>query len=302
MYFICTKSKQKLFNLLFILLFFNFVLPAQAIAQGFSVTPEIWIDAKINTVEKGTVNAVWKKGGDSYTSRGDRVIWGYFHANSQDVSWGSEINPDLFVKIWFDASGRIDVNYFHVSVPDIYVYSSKNGKAVLSGTTTTQARYVRQYFNADGSQNSVTESSPEMVKFGKYSPTFPSLIDELPLATPMAEIHTTEKGIIKGQLSAGGGGATPRKDVVLWGYFYADPTDVTWGNKNNPEVFFKIWLDAPTKRYDVNFFHVSVPNIGVSSFIGYINSNGAVLGFDESTYKESTATLSQRYVRHEYNQ
>ena len=25
--------------------------------------------------------------------------------------------------IWFDVSGRIDVNFFHVSVPDIKVYS-----------------------------------------------------------------------------------------------------------------------------------------------------------------------------------
>ena len=298
---ICIKNKQRLFNLLFILLFFNLALPARVIAEGFSVTPEIWIDAKINTVEKGTVNAVWKKGGDSYTSRGDRVIWGYFHANSQDVSWGSEINPDLFVKIWFDASGRIDVNYFHVSVPDIYVYSSKNGKAVLSGTTTTQARYVRQYFNADGSQNSVTESPPEITKFGKYSLTSSSL-GGVALATPTTQIYTAEKGAIEGQLYTGGAGSTARSDFVLWGYFYASPNDVSWGDQNNPEVFFKIWLDAPTKRYDVNFFHVSVPDIEVASAMVYIGNTNNVLGVDESTYKQSTATLSNRYVRHEYNQ
>ena len=71
---------------------------------GYVVTSDLWIRAVINTVEKGPIEAVWQKGGEETTSRGDRVIWGHFYANPNDVTWGSQNNPDLFVKIWFDVS------------------------------------------------------------------------------------------------------------------------------------------------------------------------------------------------------
>ncbi|MBE9546774.1 MAG: hypothetical protein IMF10_04650, partial [Proteobacteria bacterium] len=86
--------------------------------NGYMVTSDLWIRAVINTEEKGPIEAVWQKGGEDTTSRGDRVIWGHFYASPSDVTWGSQDNPDLFVKIWFDVSGRVDVNYFHVSVPE----------------------------------------------------------------------------------------------------------------------------------------------------------------------------------------
>ena len=53
------------------------------------------------------------------------------------MTWGSQNNPDLFVKIWFDVCGRVDVNFFHVSVPDIEVYSDlpDDGTYDQKGTT-----------------------------------------------------------------------------------------------------------------------------------------------------------------------
>ncbi len=87
--------------------------------SGNQITSDLWIAAVINTEEKGPVEAVWQKGGEDTTSRGDMVLWGYFYANPSDVNWGSLNNPEIFVKVWFDVSGRVDVNYFHVSVPDI---------------------------------------------------------------------------------------------------------------------------------------------------------------------------------------
>jgi hypothetical protein len=86
---------------------------------GFMVVTNLWIGAVVDTEEKGPVEATWKKGGEGTTSAGDRVIRGYFYASPSVVTWGSQDNPDLFVKIWFDVSGRIDVNFFHVSVPGI---------------------------------------------------------------------------------------------------------------------------------------------------------------------------------------
>jgi len=263
---------------------------------GFTITSDIWINAKINTVEKGLVNAVWKLGGSDSTSRGDKVIWGYFHANPNDVSWGSEDNPDVFVKVWFDASGRIDVNYFHVSVPDIQVYSRKSNGSILSGTANLNARYVRHYFDPNGTQQSISESPQEVVKQGIYS----DIVDTFPLAVPTSVINTVELGGIDGKNYTGGSTETARGDFVIWGYSYADPAKVTWGSKNNPEVFYKIWRDAPSLRYDANFFHVSVPDIKVASTIAYVDSNGDAQHIDMTTHRESTATLKYRYVRHEY--
>ncbi|GAJ09211.1 unnamed protein product, partial [marine sediment metagenome] len=116
--------------------------------NGYLVTSDLWIRAVIDTVEKGPIEAVWKKGGEDTTSAGDRVIWGHFYASPNDVTWGSQNNPDLFVKIWFDHYGRLDVNFFHVSVPDIEVYSDYpyDGTPDEQGTTTMDRRYIRQYY------------------------------------------------------------------------------------------------------------------------------------------------------------
>ena len=102
----------------------------------------------INTVEKGRIDGVWRLGGQDTTVRGDQVVWGLFHASPSDVAWGSSNNPDLFVKIWFDLSGRVDVNYFHVSVPDIEVYSDLPDDGIYDqkGTTIMDNRYIRHEY------------------------------------------------------------------------------------------------------------------------------------------------------------
>jgi len=124
------------------------ILPEFPNANGDWITPDIWMNAEIQTEEKGSVNAVLKLQ-RSTTARGDRVIWGYFYASPADVAWGSEDNPELYVKAWFDVSGRIDVNFFHVSVPKIKVYSAKNNGGTLTGTTTVDNRYVRHTYYPD---------------------------------------------------------------------------------------------------------------------------------------------------------
>jgi len=76
------------------------------------------------------------------------VVWGHFYASPSDVTWGSENNPDLFVKIWFDVSGRVDVNFFHVSVPDIEGYSALPSDGIYDqkGTTIMDNRYIRHEY------------------------------------------------------------------------------------------------------------------------------------------------------------
>ena len=257
---------------------------------GNLVTSDLWIKAVINTEEKGPIEAVWQKGGEDTTSRGDRVIWGHFYASPSDVTWGSENNPDLFVKIWFDVSGRVDVNYFHVSVPDIEVYSDYpyDGSPDEYGTTTMSRRYIRQYYE-NGQSNSdenYEDGNPPAGYFPASNPSGYSTINDLRIGSI---INTVEKGSIDAIWRLGGQDTTERGDQVVWGLFYASPTDVTWGSENNPDLFVKIWFDAGG-RIDVNYFHVSVPDIEIYS--DYPENN---------TYdKMGTTILSDRYIRHEF--
>ena len=150
-----------------VIMLFPLMISGSAFAEGYLVTSDLWIRAVINTVEKGPIDAVFYKGGEKTTSRGDTVIWGYFYANPDDVSWGDQGNPDLYVKIWFDVSGRIDVNYFHVSVPTIEVYSDypHDGTYDQYGTTTMDYRYIRHEYwkSGDGGDSEFA---------GQYTGTF----------------------------------------------------------------------------------------------------------------------------------
>jgi lysophospholipase L1-like esterase len=209
-------------------------------SSGYMVTSDLWIRAVINTVEKGPVDAVWKKGGEATTSRGDRVIWGHFYASPSDVTWGSQNNPDLFVKIWFDVSGRIDVNYFHVSVPDIEVYSDYpfNGTYNEHGTTTMSRRYIRQYY--EGGQSHSEENFEDGLPVGGYSqvnnPSGYTTINNLRIGSM---INTVEKGSIEAVWRLGGQDTTARGDQVVWGHYYASPSDVSWGSQDNPDLYVK---------------------------------------------------------------
>ncbi len=270
---------------------------ADVILQGtmplfYSETGDVLASkATIQSVEKGAIEAIWRLGGDSKTSRGDRVIWGYFYANPDDVSWGNKENPDLYVKIWYDVSGRIDVNFFHVSVPNIDVYSSKsNGSndSILTNTATTDKRYIRHTYNADNTQNAAVIDTRNASVIKAQYPR-----DKVYDVITSSAIKTVEKGNIAGKIGGGGTSFTSRGDLVVWGYFHADPADVSWGNTNNPEVFGKIWKDI-SGRIDVNFFHVSVPDINISSKLTDMNNNTIA-----SIYN-STVTTNKRYSRHEY--
>jgi hypothetical protein len=257
---------------------------------GDMVTSDLWIRAVINTEEKGPIEAVWQKGGEDTTTAGDRVIWGHFYAGPGDVTWGSANNPDLFAKIWFDHSGRIDVNFFHVSVPDIEVYSDYpyDGTPDEHGTTTMERRYIRQYY--DGGQSYSDESYEDGVAAEGYSQTGnPSGYSTINNLTIGSMINTEEKGPVDAVWRLGGQDTTARGDQVVWGHFYASPSDVTWGSQDNPDLFVKIWFDQ-SGRVDVNFFHVSVPEIEVYSDLP-----------SDATYDQrGTTIMDDRYIRHEY--
>ncbi|OQX19558.1 MAG: hypothetical protein BWK80_36745 [Desulfobacteraceae bacterium IS3] len=259
---------------------------------GVMATNQLWINAVIYTSEKGLIDAVWQKGGEDKTDGGDEAMWGYFYASPDDVSWGSPDNPDIFVKIWFDRSGRIDVNYFHVSVPDIKVYADYpyDGIPGEIATTTTSRRHVRFYYqNGKGfSEAHDEDGNPPKGITAKGNPAGYFTGSNLRIA---AVINTEEKGVIDARWYKGGEALTAGGHQVMWGFFYADPKDVLWGSKNNPELFVKIWFDA-SGRIDVNYFHVSVPDIEVYS--DYPENDA----YD----KKGVTILSNRYIRHEFKE
>lgn len=277
-----------------ILILLSILIPMQVNAAdtGYLIRSDLWIRAVIQTEEKGPADALWYKGGESNTTAGDHVVWGYFYANPSDVTWGSSQNPDMFVKIWFDHSGRTDVNFFHVSVPDIEVYSDYpyDGVSDAHTTATMSRRYIRQYYEEGQTRLDTQHEDGEP----------PSAFMYWPMGNPgghptrtgiliASVINTEEKGSVEAIWRKGGSGITEGGHGVSWGYFYADPKDVSWGNENNPDLFVKIWEDA-SGRTDVNFFHVSVPDIEVYSDHP-----------DDDTYvQKGTTILDNRYIRHEY--
>ncbi len=262
--------------------------------QGYEVS-NLKIGAMINTVERGPIEALWFKGGEEVTTRGDTVIWGYFYANPSQVSWGSQQNPEVFVKIWFDVSGRIDVNYFHVSVPNIKVFSNVTGGFDYDEQdwlSMNFRRYVRHFAaNAEPYSEAQFENGfcflpvvCDLLASKNIEPQMnnASLDDQTMIA---AVIHTEEAGDIEAIWQPKGEDVTQRGDRVVWGYFSADPGDVSWGSDQNPEVFVKIWRDV-SGRIDVNYFHVSVPPI-------------SVISADNTNNWRHTSFLDNRYIRDE---
>ncbi len=264
---------------------------AGAPACANMVSDQLWIRAVIDTEEKGPVEAVWEKGGEGFTPAGDHVIWGHFYASPDDVSWGSRQNPDLFVKIWFDRSGRLDVNFFHVSVPAIEVWSDYpyDNMPDEHGVTTLSRRYIRHYYENGRNDMDVRyengEPPPDRQPGG--NPSGDSLSNDLNIA---AVINTDENGPIDAVWCKGGEAETEGGHQVIWGYFHADPGEVNWGDEENPDLFVKVWFDVGG-RVDVNFFHVSVPDIEVYS----------ALPHDGTYHQKGTTILDNRYIRHEYH-
>lgn len=259
------------------------------------IAQELWIRAIIETEKSDFLEAVWQLSGETTTARGDKVIWGYFYANPADVTWGNPENPEVFVKIWFDANGHIDVNYFYISGPPIHVYTAHTGTSEMltEASTFRYPRYIRHYFHSDGTSNvavsnHVTRSFDDdwLRDYGLFQKlTGYTVLNNLQIG---ALIQMKETRWLEGIWQLGGQGKTERGDEVAWGYFYADPSVVNWGNPNNPDVFVKIWFDRDNSRIHVNYFHTSVADIIVRS------------GFSTNDLEErqSFLTLVDRYNLH----
>lgn len=235
---------------------------------------------------------IWRQGGSDETERGDKVVWGYYHADPALFDWADADNPEVFVKIWYDVSGRVDVNYCHVSVAPAHMQTFFDYETPVAYRTdvTLWSRYVGLSRFPDG------HSYPLYGYEG--APPEPQTITP-PGASEAVELRSELRMTpLEGEMillqRQGGKAMTASKDGVAWGLYHADPAQVSWGSADNPEVFYKFWY-AAEGRIDANFCFMSVPEITARTWMADTDT-GAVLG--EAV--ETPLNLSARYNRHEY--
>ena len=124
---------------------------------GYNVTSELWAKAvlQVATNPVTPVTLVWKEVGSDTTASGARVVSGYFYADPNDFAYGSQYNPELFVKIYIAADGWCNMAFNHVTVDPVVVYSALNysGAAQKTGTATTTSRLLEHSYSIGGEQS-----------------------------------------------------------------------------------------------------------------------------------------------------
>ncbi len=93
------------------------VVPRAASGLSAASIMTVCYASNIYTVEIGKIPMETGGVSSGITPRGDYVMGLYNYVDDPYISWGTIYNPEAFIKIWFDISGRIDMNFFHVSVP-----------------------------------------------------------------------------------------------------------------------------------------------------------------------------------------
>ena len=117
-------------------------------SNGYTITSNLWTKAILQP-STGSVNLVWKEVGADTTLSGDKVISGYFFADPEDFAYGSEFNPEVFVKIYIASSGWCNIAFNHVTVDSVDIDSAHNysGSADQSGTATLNGRLLEHQYN-----------------------------------------------------------------------------------------------------------------------------------------------------------
>lgn len=258
----------------------------------------LWIRAVIHTEDKGPIEGVWKKGGEDTNSFGT-FIWGYFYASPTDVSWGSPENPDIFVKIAI-IGDWVNLNYFHVSVPEITVYTDYpyDGSPDAQDTATgpppkfSSHRFIEHRFeNGKWIKTRQYESgTPNPSDSPKGNPVGTKILPNLRIGAMINSVSEKDgKTIIPIEgIWKKGGEVTNQFGTTVWGYFYANPSQVSWGSPQNPDLFVKV-LAGDTWAI-VNYFHVSAPDIEP-----YCDFKP-----DGIYDNKGTASLSKRFIEFRY--
>jgi len=247
---------------------------------GCDITSELWAKAVLE-VHGNPVTLQWKMVGADITPSGDQVISGYFYADPNDFSYGSQYNPEVFVKIYIAANGWCNMAFNHVTVDDVSVYSM-SGEKSQSSTATLNNRLVEHQYDGVGIDDTLqaTGDTAAASRSGGYT------LSSGLWANAVFQPFTGPVNLIWKQV---GTDITPSGDTVISGYFYASPEDFAYGSLCNPEVFVKIYI-ASNGWANIAFNHVTVDAVEVFSSHEY---NGA-------PDHQDILTLNERLTEHTY--
>ena len=114
---------------------------------GMTVVSGLWLKAVLKTTA-GSYTLVWQAVGSDTTPAGDRVVSGYFYADPTQFAYGSQYNPEVFVKIYIRSDGWANIAFNHVTVDDVDVYSAHNYSSIhdQTGTAALSNRLVEHSY------------------------------------------------------------------------------------------------------------------------------------------------------------
>lgn len=114
----------------------------EASAGFYSVGGNLWIKAVLKPTWTNHVTLKWIRGGEDTSAAGDTTIWGYMYADPNDFPYGSQGNPEAFVKIYLAKNGWKNIAFNHVTVDDVDIFSALNydGTPDQQGTITLKER------------------------------------------------------------------------------------------------------------------------------------------------------------------
>jgi len=120
---------------------------------GYDLTASLWAKAILRP-STGAVNLIWKEVGTDTTPSGDTVVSGYFYASPEDFPYGSQYNPEVFVKVYIASNGWANMAFNHVTVDDVDISSAKefSGSIDQFGTATLNDRLLEHQYDGVGLQ------------------------------------------------------------------------------------------------------------------------------------------------------
>ena len=228
---------------------------------GYDVTADLWAKAMLKPVS-GDVTLVWQMVGAAITPSGDQVISGYFYADPANFAYGSQYNPEVFVKIYIAAGGWCNIAFNHVTVDNVEVSSAHPYSGVVDSfaTITTTSRLAQHEYTGVSIDDTLISSATGQAAAAGSGGGGYALSGDL-WAKAVLEVTGSPLTLIWKEV---GSDTTPSGDRVVSGYFYADPAAFAYGSVFNPEVFVKVYI-ATNGWANIAFNHVTVDDVTVSS-------------------------------------
>ncbi len=129
--------------------------PMGSASQGYPVgillNSRMRLGAMLKRTDMLPTEMFWKAGGSSRTARSDYAQWGYFTLIPESLGNGDAL-PDLLVKIWFDVSGAVFVDFFNTGEMDLSAFSvfPESETYTQSGLSLPSNRYLRHNYQRQG--------------------------------------------------------------------------------------------------------------------------------------------------------